>query len=229
MWGRLFGLEMLRRLRLRRAPPGPLHAYYSTPFPKSGHRLGQVRFVAIDLETTGHNPAHDEILSIGLIGLSCDCIDLGSANHYYLAPEHDIPEASAIIHQITDDHAAQGGALSQILPRVLSQLAGRVMIAHHAGMERAFLDLACRRQYGVGLTLPVVDTETLCRRQFDRRGQVYQAADLRLHALRERFALPQYRAHDALSDALAAAELFLVFQAQAGIGADERLRSVLTG
>lgn len=229
MWGRLFGLNILRTHRCRRAPPGPLRAYYSTPFPARARRLAEVRFVAVDLETTGKDPTRDEILSIGMIDLRCDCIDLGSANHFYLAPGCGIPEASAIIHQITDDQAAAGSALAQIIPRALSQLSGRVMIAHHAGMERSFLDAACRRLYGVGLALPVIDTETLFRRRFDRHGQVYQAADLRLHALRERAGLPRYRAHNALSDALAVAELFLAFLAHAGIGSDQRLGRVLTG
>lgn len=229
MWQRLLGLQLLRGSLLRRAPIGPLREYYSDPIPGRGQRLDQTRFVAIDLETTGMDASRDEILSVGLVALHWDRIDLGSTSHHYISPDRKIPESSAIIHHITDDAAAAGNPLSEVVPRILSRLAGQVIIAHHAEMEHAFLNAACRRLYGVGLALPVIDTETLFRRQFDRRGQVYRASDLRLHALRERVGLPRYRAHNALSDALAVAELFLAFLAHAGIGSGQRLGRVLTG
>ena len=52
--------------------------------------------------------------------------------------------------------------------------------------------------------------------------------DLRLHALRERFNLPRYKAHDALIDALATAELFCAFAAHRELGSDPSLRHFLS-
>ena len=46
-------------------------------------------------------------------------------------------------------------------------------------------------------------------RLFQRRNITVAPKDLRLHGLRERYNLPRYPAHNALSDALSAAELFL--------------------
>ena len=62
----------------------------------------------------------------------------------------------------------------------------------------------------------MVDTEWLARRWHQRRGQAIATGQLRLASLRQRFNLPRYRAHDALSDALAAAELFCAQLAEAG-------------
>ena len=229
MWSRWFGLEAKRARLLRSAPPGPLRDYYSVPFPLLGTRLRAVRFVGLDLETSGLEEARHEILSAGLVELGHDAIDLSTAMHLFVAPTRPLPEGSVVIHHITDDRAAGGQHLAEVLPRVLERLAGKVMVAHHARLEQAFLDAACRRCYGVGFRCRVVDTEALFRRQLTRRQQSLRPGDLRLAALRENCGLPRYRAHDALSDALGAAELFLAYVSHAQLAADEPLRSVLTG
>jgi DNA polymerase-3 subunit epsilon len=55
----------------------------------------------------------------------------------------------------------------------------------------------------------VIDTQVLAHRTFERRQIPFKASDLRLYSLGNRYNLPRYGAHNALSDAMAAAELFL--------------------
>jgi DNA polymerase-3 subunit epsilon len=135
-------------------------------------------------------------------------IRLETAHHRLLRVSGDIPANSAVIHQITDDESAAGLDLRG--PAGASPgPGGRVMIAHHARVELSFLGAACKRLWGKGLLVRTVDTQTIARRQFERRQIAFKGSDLRLHALGERYNLPRYGAHNALSDALAAAELFL--------------------
>jgi len=68
--------------------------------------------------------------------------------------------------------------------------------------------------YGIGFLMPVIDTQAIARRSLERRDQAFQPQELRLGALRTRYHLPRYRLHNALSDALGAAELFLAQLAQ---------------
>ncbi|MCG6863526.1 MAG: 3'-5' exonuclease [Chromatiaceae bacterium] len=201
--------DLRRRWALRNAPKGPMRDYLKTPFPKPSADYREVGFLAIDLETTGLDPRRDDILSVGYVIVQRNRIDLGSACHRLVRTARAIPEASAIIHQITDDQAAQGGLLDDVLAALLNALAGKVMIAHHATVEKGFLGDACQRLYGVGLPVRTVDTQALAKRTFERRQIAFKSSDLRLHALGERYNLPRYAAHNALSDALAAAELFL--------------------
>jgi DNA polymerase-3 subunit epsilon len=165
--------------------------------------------LAIDLETTGLDTARDLILSVGYVIVHGKRIDLGSARHRVVRIDRSIPEASAVIHQITDDQSAGGLELADVLVELLEVLAGKVMIAHHASIECGFLANACRRLWQGGLPVRVVDTQVLAHRTFERRQIPFKSSDLRLHALGERYNLPRYGAHNALSDALAAAELFL--------------------
>jgi DNA polymerase-3 subunit epsilon len=202
--------DLRRRWALRKAPAkGPMRDYLETPFPKLSTDYREVEILAIDLETTGLDPRRDDILSVGYVVMKGNRIDLGSARHRLVRTARAIPEASAIIHQITDDQAAKGDLLDDVLADLLDNLAGKVMLAHHASVEKGFLSDACQRVYGVGLPVPVIDTQALARRTFERRHIAFKSTDLRLHALSDRFNLPRYGAHNALSDALAAGELFL--------------------
>ena len=75
--------------------------------------------------------------------------------------------------------------------------------------DLAFQDRATRSLYGAPLLLPVADTMAIEHRQLKRRDTAIRAGDLRLQACRARHNLPAYPAHNALSDALATAELLL--------------------
>jgi DNA polymerase-3 subunit epsilon len=227
VWQRLFSLDYRRRRLAAKAPPGPLRDYLEMAFPRPGTDCGQAGYLALDLETTGLDPAQDEIVSFGWVAMNGPVIDLASARHCLVRTTRDIPEASAVIHQITDDAAAAGRPLREVLGGLLDALAGRALIAHHARVELGFLGAACRRVYGGQFLAPAVDTLWLARRSLERRGQVIREGELRLAALRERYNLPRYRAHDALSDALAAAELYAAQLAEARAGGALALRRVL--
>jgi len=220
--------DLRRRWALRKAPSGPMRDYLETPFPNPSSDIRELELLAIDLETTGLNPKRDEVLSVGYVAILGNRVDLGSARHRLVRTARAIPEASAIIHQITDDQAAQGGLLDDVLAELLAAMAGKVMIAHHASVEKGFLGEACQRVYGVGLSAPVVDTQALAKRTLERRQIAFKSADLRLHALSERYNLPRYGAHNALSDALAAAELFLAQASHSDSGGKMPLRDFLT-
>lgn len=209
MFGRLLGPDFRRKRLLKRAPAGPLRDYLQHPVPSRKTDYREVEYVAVDLETTGLDPRKDHILSFGLVILKGVSIDLSSARHILVRTSLDIPEASAVIHQITDEQAALGRGIANVMPWVLDTMAGRVMIAHHARIEAGFLSNACESLYGVSVIIPTVDTQTVALRLFQRRNVTVAPKELRLHGLRERYNLPRYPAHNALSDALAAAELFL--------------------
>lgn len=214
-------LDLSRRWHLWWATPGPLRDYLARPLPSPGLDVREAEFVALDLETTGLDAARDRILSVGYLIVRGGRIELATACHRLVRVEAAIPEASAVVHQITDDEAARGLPIEAVLAELLEVLAGRVLIAHHASIECGFLANACRRLWRTGLPVRVIDTQVLAQLTLERRQTPYKASDLRLHAVGQRYNLPRYGAHHALSDALSAAELFLAQVAyRAG---DERL------
>ena len=209
MLARLFGKDYQRRRALSAAAPGPLAEYLATSFPDKGSDCREQEIVAIDLETTGLDPRKDDILSIGLVQIEHFQVKLSTAWHSIVRIDRDIPGESAVIHQITDDQAAAGAPIEDLLPEVLRRMAGRPMLVHYSPIEQNFLSAVCERLYGAPFVAPIIDTLEIGQRVFERRNHLIQSGDLRLFNLRPRYNLPQYKAHNALSDALATAELFL--------------------
>jgi DNA polymerase-3 subunit epsilon len=201
--------EWRRRRLASTVPDGPLRRYYEVPFPAVRSDWRALEYVALDLETTGSDPRAEEIVSFGWVLLRGASIDLSTATRRLVRTSKSMPERSAVIHAITDDEAGAGEPPCAVLEELLGVLAGRVLVAHSATTECGFVDAACRRCFGGGLLVPTVDTLQLAHRSSVRQGREPARGDLRLAALRDRYNLPTYASHDALIDAIAAAELFL--------------------
>ncbi len=205
---RLFSLESRRKRLLARTPQGPVHDFLNTPFVPPRQDCRHTDYIALDLETTGLDPQRDTILSFGYVGMHGTRIDLATARHRIIQTQKSLPEQSVVIHQLTDDTVARGEPLITVLSEFLRVLAGKVMIAHHAKVELSFIAAACRKLFDSEFLVPTVDTQYIAKRSLERRNIAYAANELRLFNLRERYNLPHYQAHNALSDAIAAGELF---------------------
>ena len=214
MWERFLSKESQRKRALAKTQPGVMRDFLSTPQVEKNTRCSETGIVSLDLETTGLDPAKHSILSYGLVQIDNMTIRLDSTHHEIISVVEDIPEASVVIHQITDDRSAAGSPLEEVLPDLLRMLAGKVMLVHYASIEQNFIDAACRRLYGAPFVIPTIDTLILAQRRFERRNHTIQIGDLRLFNLRPRYNLPMYKAHNALSDAVATAELFLAMAAE---------------
>jgi len=227
MWHFRLASPIGRRWRAWRTPAGPLRDCCERAVAAPSTPYDQVDFLAIDLETTGLDPEADEILSIGYVPIVAGRIRLAGAAHHLVRPRGPVPEETAVIHGLLDGALATAPPLEEALPRLLGALAGRVGIAHHARIERRFLNAACRRLYGRPLTMPFVCTLSLERRALALSGREAADGELRLGTTRARYGLPRYRAHNALADALAAGELFLAQAAHASGREPASLRSLL--
>ena len=228
MWSNLIPPELLRRYLITRATAEEFRRYIETPLPSPRRNLSEVELLALDFETTGLNARSEAILSIGYTVIRNNRILLRDSAHHQIQVNTPIPEQSVRIHHITDERAQRGEHLSSVMPVLLQVMAGRVLLAHHSSLECGFLNAACRRLYGYPLPVRVIDTLALERRRAGRRQVSLAPGQLRLFNLRERYGLPRYQAHNALTDAIATAELFLVQAAQIkGNDADIRLRSLL--
>ncbi len=214
MWQRFFSKETQRKRALSRAAPGIMRDYLAVPFVDNKTDWKSVEIVALDLETTGLDPKKDHILSFGLVHMQYSSIQLGTAWHEIVRIDEQIPESSAVIHQITDDASAAGTPLEELLPKLLLRLAGKVILVHYKNIEQNFLDAACRRLYGIPFIIPIIDTLPIALRLMELRNHTIQPGNLRLFNLRPHFGLPQYKAHNALYDAIATAELFLAMAAE---------------
>lgn len=194
-----------------------IKAFYQAGSFSGDTPLKQVTFLALDLETTGLNPETDAIISVGFIPLFHDRILCRGARYRVVRPDQNRPEIQTVIHGITHSCMDACPRFDVILPWLLQAMAGRIIVAHYSRIERTFLSRAVSDSTGDILEFPVVDTMEIESRKhpvfrpnlFRRWMGAQPSPSLRLAHARERYNLPAYRPHHALTDALAAAELFL--------------------
>ncbi|MGL1833687.1 3'-5' exonuclease [Rhodocyclaceae bacterium SMB388] len=206
--------ERLRDLATRARDPR-LQAFYAAGCASGDMPVAHVPLLAFDIETTGLDPLRDGIVSIGLVPMSLASIRASASRHWIVRPRVPLGEKSVTIHGITDSQVADAPDLADIFGEILGVMAGHVMVVHCRSIERQFLDAALRLRIGEGIVFPVIDTMELearlhrnnkpgfIARLFGHKPQV----SIRLAASRDRYHLPRYRAHHALTDALASAEL----------------------
>lgn len=200
----------------KRAPTGPLGDFYAAgPVDLTG---AIAPMAAIDLETDGLQAASDQILELGYVAMADWRVDLSTALRARIRAKSALRREAVVVHRITDDAIAFADDEATVLARVLPLLAGRVLVAHFAQIEAAFLDAACQRHFGAPFVAPFICTFQLENRWFPAARQSDQ---LRLGNLRRAYNLPNYTAHDGLIDAIACGELLL---AQRGRKADGSLR-----
>lgn len=180
------------------------------PDPQSNWR--DVPLLALDLETTGLEARENRIVSMGWVLIQGGRIQMDQGRHLVIQSAAPMDQ-SATIHGIFDRHLATGIPLQDAMAEFLDALAGKVLVLHHAPLDMAFLNQALRSICGRKLVIPTADTMALERARLDRRGQPIADGMLRLGEARKRYGLPSIRAHNALTDALATAELLLAISA----------------
>lgn len=193
-----------------------LKKYYAAGTVAPDTPLDRTPLMALDVETTGLDPARDGIVSIGLVPMHVDRILSSQSRHWLVKPRASLGAESVTIHGITDSQIRHAPDLDQILDELLNVIAGQVLVVHCRDIERSFLGAALQARIGEALRFPVIDTmelEARMHRQSPRRlrdrllGRKPPRVSIRLADSRARYGLPRYRPHHAMTDALASAEL----------------------
>lgn len=123
--------------------------------------LGDLPLLAVDIETTGLDPARDHVLAIGWVPVDGESIDLGGARKVVLQADAEVGQ-SATIHGLTDDDLAEGvGAVEDSRPGSLRLWAARDEGGHPApggplrGLEvRGAPSLVPHREDAIGFPRP---------------------------------------------------------------------------
>ncbi|MEM7611683.1 MAG: exonuclease domain-containing protein [Pseudomonadota bacterium] len=197
------------------------------PLPRGRDTVSEHELVCLDMETNGLDAASVDMLSVGWVIVRNGQVDVSSATRRLLNANSEVGD-SATVHGITDTDLTRGISLTDALDQVVTALTGRILVVHHAGLDKAVLDRLCRVHYGCRLIVPVIDTLALAIARSHRQHHLASRQSLRLPDLREHYGLPYYAAHDCLVDALATAELLLAMLAHHGEGAATRMSTLMT-
>jgi DNA polymerase III subunit epsilon len=219
--------DQLREQAWHKATHPVMLKYLSRAFPSPKTQWDQIEIVSLDFETTGLNPNHHQILSYGKVHIQQGRINLSTAKHELVRQDSLIPEESAVIHHITDDDVSNARPIEEVLPELLHDLGGKVMLVHYKKIEQGFLNAACQKLYGSPFIIPTIDTLFLSQRVLEKRNHSLEPNQLRLFNLRDSFYLPAYKAHNALNDAMTTAELFLMLEGEISPNSSTPLKRLL--
>jgi DNA polymerase III subunit epsilon len=165
------------------------------------------RFVVIDVETTGLDPARDEIVSFAALPVEQGRVLAGAAVSAFVRPATSPPAASIEIHGLLAADLAAAQPAGRALPPLVAAISGRIPVAHAAWVERAFLGPQLR---ALGSRMPrrIVDTALLWRLLCILRGEG-DPGRCALSRVAAELQLPAHRPHVAEGDALTTAQAFL--------------------
>jgi DNA polymerase-3 subunit epsilon len=168
---------------------------------------GKGVFIAFDLETTGLDPAQDEIAEIGAVKFD----RRGLIGHFstLINPGIPMPPEAGRVNGITDRMLAGKPSLDEVLPDFLRFIGEGILVAHNAPFDCGFINAGLQWRFDRGtapfpqLPNPVVDTLIYARKRFP--GQ----PNYKLGSLAAFLGIESGDAHRAEDDARVCMEIFI--------------------
>ncbi len=171
------------------------------------------QYCVVDVETTGLNLRRDDVISIGLAPIQDGRIARADCYYRLVRPRRAPPSSSIVIHGLREADLSAAPSAEQVGRDVAALLSGKVVVAHAAWIEQAFLTRLLK-QAGVRFHAPMIDTASLARclgQAPDLSGRCEPSLELLARSL----GLPAYSPHHALGDAITTAAVFLALATKA--------------
>lgn len=192
-------------------------AFIEEYYNRFDHKIGaktpidSVRFVVLDTETTGLNPRHDFVLSIGAFGVANGSIKLNDSFDQTLKPERILKNSSITIHEITQ--AAQKNSLpaQTVFQHFTEYIGNSILVGHHIAFDYSILNHNAKRLFDFRFVNKTIDTLALAQRleHPNKSPDLIKNSEYSLDALCERYHIEPVGRHTATGDAYSTALLFV--------------------
>ena len=184
------------------------------------------RYLVIDLELTGLDSKQHEIVSVAWVVIDNQCIKMSESQHFINKDVKSL-EQSPVFHGISTDSVAQGQSLQSILMSLSAHFSDCILVFHNAMLDWGFLKLALKNAGVTQRPKLIIDTLQIEKKRLLQHTSDIKLDDLTLNECRNRYDLPSYHCHHALTDAQATAELLLAQCHQIGAGKELKLRALV--
>jgi len=165
--------------------------------------LKDLDFVVVDVEATGAKTPPNRLIELGAYRIRG-----GRIVDKFLSlvnPEIPIPRFVASLTGISNDMVKNAPVFAEVAPQWLDFVSDSVLVAHNAPFDTSFLNHEISRVYANHrMVNPHLCTVRLSRRAFP------DLSNHRLETIAQHFSIPIASRHQAGSDALATAEIFIV-------------------
>lgn len=168
--------------------------------------------VSIDCETTGLDVRRDDIVTIAAIPIRGSRILTSERFEASVRPEAKMKPDAIKIHRLRERDVADGLAIRDVLPALLRFIGARPLVGYYLEFDVAMLDKHVRRFLGVGLPNQRIETSALYYERKYGDAPPGTQVDLGFASLMSDLKLPMLDQHDAYSDALMTAMIYLALR-----------------
>ena len=160
-------------------------AYRAARLPARRTPWREAAFCVVDLEATGLDPRRDAIVAWSAVPVDGGRVVLAGAREGLVRPPGAVPAESIRIHGLRELDLAGAPPPEEAADALLEAMAGRVLVAHAAWVERAFLRPRAAHARRAPAR-PVVDTQHARAPVAARARRPRRAASCSLGALAAR-------------------------------------------
>lgn len=180
--------------------------WQALPPPRQDQPFNRSRYVVVDVETSGLNTARDHLIAIGAVAVTNGHIQLSDSLEIVLQQAQASEKDNILIHGIGGTTQREGTPPAEALLNFLEFLGKDPLIAFHVAFDQAMINRALKTFLGLKFEHVWADLAYVAPALHPRIARSTRALDDWM----ELFQISNYARHNALADALATAELFLV-------------------
>ena len=165
--------------------------------------MSKLSFCVFDLETTGGNHDYDKIIEIGLVKIiNLEIVDQAD---YLVNPEINIPEFIQKLTAITNLDVEGCPIIEEVIEDILDFMGDSILVAHNTSFDIPFFNSILER-----LGKKTLNNKAICTNLMTKH-LMPNLLNSNLQYMSNIFNIEHTKAHRALDDAMAAAELLLKY------------------
>lgn len=170
---------------------------------KSYELINNLSFCVFDLETTGGNHQTDKIIEIGLVKI--EKFQIVDQKSYLIKPEVHIPEFIQKLTSIKDSDVDDAPLIEDVIDDILAFMGGSILVAHNTSFDVPFFNSVLKRLGKEELSNKAICTNLMTK------YMIPNLLSSNLNYMSKIFGLTHQKAHRALDDAKASADLLLKY------------------
>jgi DNA polymerase III subunit epsilon len=165
--------------------------------------------VSIDCETTGLNRRKDDIVTVAAIRIRGNRILASERFEAIVKPKAKLNPDAIKVHRLREQDVADGRPIEEVLPDLLRFIGSRPLVGFYLEFDVAMLNRHVRRMLGIELPNAQIEVSgTYYERKYGDAPPGTEV-DLRFMSILRDLGLPALDQHDAYSDALMTAMMYL--------------------
>ena len=165
--------------------------------------------VSIDCETTGLNTRTDDIVTVAAVKIRGNRILASERFEAMVRPKARLKPDAIKVHRLREQDVAQGRTIEEALPDLLRFIGSRPLVGFYLEFDVAMLNKHVRPMLGIKLPNEQIEVSGAYYERKYRGAPPGTEVDLRFTSILADLGLPALDQHDATSDALMTAMMYL--------------------